>query len=306
MYNHDITDSSSNSLHTSQAHTLTGFKNNVAPVNEMEGVSFEAYAYSKAGHNRNTNSDNFYCDSTYMKGFKYVDFKKSADISDRSTVFAVCTGDSTDDDDADEACKKAFEILSEFESRIIEQPKPGAVEARLNEFIDFCDAELYKASLEEKRNYAVHMLITAFIPGYVIYAGLGQVMFIRKHKDKVSEISRTGAYAMGFNRCQRIHASKRLAYSSNDVFVLCSKGIQKMITADSLAQELEEPFANMKETTIKVIEKVTKCGVVDSSTCIAIAAKGKEYVSKMSYIISAVCGVIIALDLAIIIRSFFI
>lgn len=293
---------SSQSLHPSQAHTLTDQEQKQFSPTMYSGASFEAYAYSKAGHNKNSNYDNFYCNKTYMKGFKYVDFKKSAEIYDDNAIFAVCTGEGNEDE-ADEACKKVLAFLKEKETDILSVPTLAEVEIKLEQFLVLCDQFLYEQSVESHTHHEVNLLVTVFVEDKIVYASLGNVMLLRQRGKKTTEITKYVPLLMGTGRVSGVKSIEKSTCQTGDTYFLCSKGIKRTVTADSVGEALAAPYANVKEAVMRVIGNVIKCGVIRSSTCVAVSVKKESRIKMSTYIISALCGFITLIDLCIIIKT---
>ena len=293
---------SSESLHPSQAHTLTENEQKKHVVEKFNGVNFEVYAYSKAGHNKNTNFDNFYCNKNYMKGFKYVDFKKSAQIYENNCIFAVCTGEG-DEDEADEACKKTLAFLKEQESFILEIPTVIAVETRLKQFVSLCDRFLRELSAKNNCRYEVNLLIAIFVEDKIVYISLGDLLLMRYRNKKAVAINEQVPTLMGSGNPIELRALGRHTYYHNDTYFLCSKGIKNTVTVDRLGEVLKGSAVNVKELVIKVIETTIKCGVANSSTCLAVYVNKADKIKASTYIISALCGIITVIDLLIILTA---
>jgi len=295
--NNNANNSQSGELHTSQAHSLTG-SNESFSESEISGIEYEAYGYSKAGHGVTTNSDNFYCNRAYMKGFKYMDFKKNAYIMEKTSLFAVCTGEG-DEDWADETCKLALEMLNEYESDLTETANEKEAIAKVNSFVSACD------SFMASQGRQLHMIVALIIPGAMIYASFGKVMLVHKNKKRIIEHPVVTGMLVGSSALPSMPA-KSVPYRKGDVFVFCTRGIKSLVSVETLAEELKTEHTGMKDIAVRVIGKAIACGVTESSTCIAVEAKGHENVSMLAYIISILCCIITITDIVLIIRSLFI
>ena len=299
----DITQNTlSDSLHTSHAHTLTENEQKKQVSEKSTGVKFEAYSYSKAGHNKNTNFDNFYCNKSYMKGFKYVDFKKSAQVYENDCIFAVCTGEGSEDE-ADEACKKTLAFLKEQEAFILEIPTVVAVETRLKQFVALCDRFLRELSAKNNCCYEVHLLVAVFVEDKIVYISLGDLLLMRYRNKKACALNEQIPALMGSGKPVEMRALGQHTYHHNDIFFLCSKGIKNTVTVDRLGEVLKNTAVNVKDMVIKVIETTIKCGVASSSTCLAVFVNKADKIKTSTYIISAICGLIALADLVIILLT---
>ena len=290
---------SNSSFNSAEAYTISDNPQNVAGMFEKQML--DAYAYSKAGYEMNINNDNFYCDGVYMRGFRFIDMKKSIALSKNNAVFAVCNGVGTEGS-ADEACKLVFSILDKYRNDMCNAGNPHLVEHKITDFINEINTELKQRTEKSRSDYSVKIALAAVSDNVIYSVSTGECVVACKSGGKIRYITKPNGFVVGRMMNAIALPIKKSGYVGGDVLMLFSPGIVRAMSEAAINGVVGKEN-DAKNIAINIICYALKCGIRDSSTCIAVRNLAKESISKLTCIVASVCGVITLFDIIVILRA---
>lgn len=294
--------SSGPKMSLSNVHTLTnsnGLKNhdeNGTNKSKHE-VTFSTYAYSRLGTGCKANNDNFYCNGSYMKHFKYEDFKKSDTTENDIGIFAVCC----DETDNDEGCKLVFKCLSEIQDKIYKSGSIYRIKQWLIWYINEAHKRLIQDAYENGKQYRVSMSIAVLYKNTAVYASCGNSAIIfYEENQKMSILHRMPDNFIGVGGLNiKVNIKP---YNTNSKFAFCTKGITTKLSIQDM--EVAGSHETEKDVAVNLVDIALEKKTDNNSTCLVVRNCKNAGIKLMSLLIMACCGFVVCLDVIILMKLF--
>lgn len=285
-------------INLSNAHTLTSNIDVKVPYvkkNENAEENFLAYAYSRLGRDCKANNDNFYCNGSYMKHFKYEDFKKS-DISENDMgIFAVCC----DESDNDEGCKIIFKCLAGIQEAIYNCGSIGKIKKLLRWYLEEANRIVLEDEAKNNKQYSISLSLAVLFENTVVYVSCGNSIIVSYNgKNTVKMLKRTSNDFIGKgNPKLKIFTD---FYTADSRFAFCTKGIITKMSMEDIAVpcELDEP----KDIAVNIVKTAMDMKTENNATCLVVKSRSKQKLKLSSIVIMVLCSVVVCFDIAVLIR----
>lgn len=264
---------------------------------ENKNKTFISYAYSKMGRNRSTNSDNFYCNGSYMKRFSFEDFQRGDSTELQTAVYAVCSGENGND----EACKIAFEVLECCRVGISAAANGRGIKKELHKFFHECNRMLYETAANSRMKNEVSLAVLVLYKGAYYYGAFGTAGLYVCDKNALF-IAGDRETSLGISErlsTVKIHSGY---YGADTRFMLATNGVISNIDEAGIEECIDEERI-VKKMTLDAIGKAARRHTDKNSTCISIAPAAKVGLHLNTILTMVICGIIICADIAILLLN---
>lgn len=288
-------------INLSNAHTLTSNIDIKIPTAKKSGnteENFLTYAYSRLGGGCKANNDNFYCNGSYMKHFKYEDFKK-ADISENDMgIFAVCC----DETDNDEGCKIVFKCLAGIQDAIYNCGSIGKIKKLLRWYIEEANRLVLEDEAKNNKKYCISLSLAVLYENTVVYVSCGNSIIVSYNgKNSVKMLKRMQNDFIGVGRLNlKIFTD---FYTVGSRFAFCTKGIITKMSMEDIAVPCE--FDEPKDIAVNIVKTAIDLKTENNATCLVVKSRNGQKLKLLSVVIMSLCGIIVCFDIAVLIRLLF-
>lgn len=265
---------------------------------ENKNKKFISYAFSRMGRNRTMNSDNFYCNGSYMKKFSIQNLQKGDSTEHEMAIYAVCSGANNNDD----ACKIAFDVLEGCRTAISASANGSGIKKQLKVFVSECNKMLYLTGEKSGVRNEISIAVVVLYKGAYYCVAYGRSgMYICEKKAKF--IAGNDEVVIGVGEKipgAKIHTGY---YGSNARFILATDGIISNVGLDDIMQCMTGERI-VKHIAVDTIGKAAIRRTDKNSTCVVIAPSSKVGLHMNTILTLIISGMLICADIVIILMNF--